>query len=329
MRVIVTGGAGYLGSSLLPLLQQAGHEILVLDSFCYDYRPPEGVAFRRAYLSEVQPEWLYGFDAVVHLAACANDSLSEAYPSSAWRTNLHGSETLISACIAARIPRFVQASTCSIYGYQPDRVLDESASLPPNGLYSKAKHKVEDLLQQHRSATFHPFILRFAPLYGWSPRMRTDIVVNSMTRCAMLYRQIVVHSPETWRPLLHVQDAADSLIRALEAPASLDGIYNVHAESYQLLDLACYVRDVFFEMGDVVKIAIEPKASPISYRIKSEKIRTSLNFAPRWQLFQGIQAMLQRSTATFDWWSIAGINVHSCRNTCNAGRTEMRGRTDA
>jgi nucleoside-diphosphate-sugar epimerase len=301
MKVLLTGGAGYLGSVLAPILFRAGHQVGVLDKVCRGHTFPDGVSIREADLFAVRADWLVDTDAVIHLAACSSDNSADREPAAAWRNNVTGSEHLIQACLAAGVSRFIQASTCSIYGWQPDTVADETTAPKPSGLYAQSKYAVEAALQKARSATFHPFILRKPTLFGWSPRMRTDLVVNSMLKRAMIDGFIPVHNPRVWRPVLHVRDAALAYLGALEAPLDQSGVYNVHFANYRLIDLACQIQNVLLEHGLMVPLKIENRAMPMSYRVESEKIRRCLQVRPSWSIASGIHEMLKQGSKKLDW----------------------------
>jgi nucleoside-diphosphate-sugar epimerase len=301
MKVLLTGGAGYLGSVLAPILFQAGHQVCVLDKVCRGNTFPDGISVREADLFAVRSDWLVGTDAVIHLAACSSDNSADREPTAAWRNNVTGSEYLIQTCLEAGVSRFIQASTCSIYGWRPDTVADETTAPKPSGLYAPSKYAVEAALQKARSATFCPFILRKPTLFGWSPRMRTDLVVNSMLTRAMIEGFIPVHNPRVWRPVLHVRDAALAYLSALEAPLDRCGIYNVHFANYRLIDIACQIQNALLEHGFRVQLKVENRDMPMSYRVESEKIRRCLKAHPSWSVRSGVHEMLGQGSKKVDW----------------------------
>jgi nucleoside-diphosphate-sugar epimerase len=248
-------------------------------------------------------DWLNGIDAIIHLAACSGDKSANGNPDEAWHNNVIGGEHLIRVCLEAGVSRFVQASTCSVYGFRPEEIVDETATPRPVGRYSESKYAVEVALNKSRSAKFHPFILRKPTLHGWSPRMRTDMVVHSMLKSALLEGTVCVHNPEVWRPVLHVRDAAFAYLRALEAPAGLASVYNVHFANYRLMDIALAVQRALAARGRRTEIKVEHTDMPLSYRVKSEKIHQCLQVRPHWNIEASIHEILDQSCNGSAWLS--------------------------
>jgi nucleoside-diphosphate-sugar epimerase len=301
MKVFLTGGAGYVGSVLAPMLHEAGHRLFVLDRVCMADALPHGISIRQADLLDVRPDWLFGMDAVIHLAACSSDKSANADPSAAWRNNVSGSEHLISACLEAGVRRFILASTCSVYGWRPQVISDEASTPHPVGSYAESKYAVEVALRAASSSKFYPTILRKPTLFGWSPRMRTDVAVNSMLKSAVLTGVVTVHSPQVWRPILHVRDAASTYLRALEAPHEFADTYNVHFENYRLIDIAREVQRAMKARGSPVRIVIENHSMPLSYRVDSSKVRRCLQVHPRHNIGSGVQEMLEQASEKREW----------------------------
>jgi nucleoside-diphosphate-sugar epimerase len=303
MNVLLTGAAGYLGSVLTPTLHEAGHRVVALDRSGFGNGLPNDISVLTADVLDFQVDWLNGIDAIIHLAACSSDKSADGNPGEAWHNNVIGAERLIQACLEAGVSRFVFASTCSVYGFRPEEILDETATPRPVGRYSESKYAVEVALNKARSATFHPFILRKPTLHGSSPRMRTDMVVHSMLKSALLEGIICVHNPEVWRPVLHVRDAAFAYLRALEAPAQFADVYNVHFANYRLMDIALVVQDALAARGHATEIKVEHSDMPMSYRVKSEKIHQCLQVRPSRSIESSVHEMLDQSCTGFDWSS--------------------------
>src|SRR5438874_1974164 len=160
MTIFLTGGSGYFGSILAPLLCSDGHDVRILDLSTPDYDLSERAVFMQGDFSQCKSEWLEGTDAVIHLAAFSNDRSADADPEAAWRVNVLASEALIEACQRARVPRFIQASTCSVYGWQPTIDSDEESPAGPVGNYAQSKFALEQALHRVASRDFCVFILR-------------------------------------------------------------------------------------------------------------------------------------------------------------------------
>jgi len=298
MQILVTGGAGYLGSILVPQLLARGHGVRVLDTF----------AFRDASLAASQnhacelirgdirstPDLsnaLRGCNAVVHLAGIVGDPACDANPQLASEVNLDATRTLIHLAAKSGVARFVFASSCSVYGAS-DSTLDETSSLNPLSIYAQAKIDSEQFLLSARSATFAPVILRFGTLFGLSPAMRFDLVVNLLVARAAATGRITLFNEDQWRPFLHVEDAARAVLACLDAASSIVSgqIFNAGSP-----DLNLRIRDV----GDAVQRLIpgtmvdrfENHADRRNYRVSFGKIQRALGFSPGRTLDSGIAEM--------------------------------------
>src|SRR5947209_3075587 len=246
--VLVTGGAGYLGSVLTEELDARGYRIIVFDNGITS--PGLLQDFNSNNVSYVQGDVrdpadlasvLKGVDGVVHLAGIVGDPACNADPDSAWTTNYLGTIYLAEACRRAGVGRFVFASSCSNYGLHIGADVDEWAPLNPQSVYAQTKIQSEHYLLSVRDELFSPCILRFATLYGLSQRMRFDLAVNVMTVKAALENKVVVHGGDQWRPFLHVRDATRAIIHILETTSSPSApeIYNCGSdtENYRLMEL--------------------------------------------------------------------------------------------
>lgn len=301
MRVVLTGHLGYIGAVMGPALLRAGHEVRGIDSGfyadCVLGPPPEAVPSRgRRDLRDVTAADVQGADAVVHLAALSNDPLGDLAPERTHEINHQASTRLARLARAAGVRRFVYASSCSVYGAaDTGQALDETAPFAPVTPYAVSKVAVEHDLRELADASFSPVFLRNATAYGFSPRLRCDIVVNDLVGRALLGREVTVLSDGTpWRPLAHVEDIAAATVAALEAPreAVHAEAFNVgrDADNHQVADLARCVAEA---VGDVdVRITGEHGPDPRSYRVDFSKITRHLPaFRPRWDLERGIRQL--------------------------------------
>ncbi len=289
-RVLVVGGAGFLGSVLVGRLLQKGYTVRVLDSLLYGrqsieafiensrFEPCEGDMRDISVLAGA----LKQVGAVVNLAAIVGDPACKASPSTTIETNYLANKVLAEACKYNQINRFIFASTCSVYGASRE-VVDETSDLHPLSLYTRSKIHSEEGILSLEDENFAPTILRMATLYGYSPRMRFDLVVNTMVKDAFSTGRITIHGGGTqWRPLLEVSDAAEAYILCLEAPLErIKGeIFNLGAEkqNYQILDIAAKVRRHL--PGAELHFAGE-MFDARDYSVCFKKIRRQLNFRPR------------------------------------------------
>lgn len=296
MRVLLTGHQGYLGTVMAPVLVAAGHEVVGLDSGLYAEcvlgpapQDPPGIAVD---LRDVTAGQLTGFDAVAHLAALSNDPLGALAPEITYDINHHASTRLAALAKYAGVSRFLYASTCSVYGAQGgDELVDEDAPLKPVTPYAESKVRVEDDLVALADEYFSPVSLRNATAFGFSPRLRADIVLNNLVGHAVLTGTVRVLSDGTpWRPLVHAADIAAAFAAALEAPREA-----IHAQAFNVgtelnnrtvAEIAAAV--VAAVPHSELMITGEAGADPRSYRVDFSRVRSALPaFASRWSIPAG------------------------------------------
>ncbi|HEX3785671.1 MAG TPA: SDR family oxidoreductase [Pseudonocardiaceae bacterium] len=295
MRVLLTGSTGYLGTVMAPVLAAAGHEVIGLDSGlfadCVLGPPPQDPAGFTVDLREVGPEHLTGVDAVVHLAALSNDPLGSLAPELTYDINYHASVRLARLAKEAGVGRFLYASTCSVYGAAGDGLVTEEAPLRPVTPYAESKVRVEDDLRELADDSFSPVFLRNATAFGFSPRLRADIVLNNLVGHAVLTGRVLVLSDGTpWRPLVHARDIAEAFSAALDAPRAA-----VHARPLNVgtEDNNVTVAQIAEEVVEAVPgarlvITGEHGADPRSYRVDFTAIKAALPaFQTRWSVKAG------------------------------------------
>jgi nucleoside-diphosphate-sugar epimerase len=302
MRVLVTGHHGYIGSVLAPMLHDAGHEVVGLDTFLYDgcdfgadERPFEE---RRGDVRDVTADDLEGFEAVVHLAALSNDPLGDLSPELTYDVNLRGTVHVAECAKAAGVERFVFASSCSMYGAADgDDLLDESAPLRPLTPYAESKVAAEARLSRLADDAFSPVSLRNATAYGASPRLRLDVVLNNLAGWAFSTGKIrLLSDGSAWRPIVHIRDIGRATLGALAAPRELmhDVAFNVGAssENYRVRELAELVHEQLPDSE--LEIAGASYADPRSYRVDFERFERLLpGYAPDWTARAGAAELVE------------------------------------
>jgi nucleoside-diphosphate-sugar epimerase len=295
-RILLTGHQGYLGTVLAPVLASAGHRVTGLDSGLFADcvlgpapADPPGLAVD---LRDVTVDQLVGFDAVVHFAALSNDPLGALDPGLTHEINHRASSRLARLAKEAGVARFLYASTCSVYGSQGgDELVGEDAPLKPVTAYAVSKVRVEDDLWELADAAFSPTALRNATAFGFSPRLRADIVLNNLVGHALLTGIVRVLSDGTpWRPLVHAADIAAAVVAVLEAPRSA-----VHARAFNVgteannRTVAQIAASVAAEVaGAEVLITGEAGPDPRSYRVDFSRLRAAVPaFTARWSIPAG------------------------------------------
>jgi nucleoside-diphosphate-sugar epimerase len=283
MNVLVTGHQGYLGAVLAPSLQAAGHHVVGLDTGYYagcDFGPSDSFEPSLALdVRDVTASDIDGFDAVVHLAALSNDPVGDLNADWTYAINRDATATLARAAKEARVNRFIFASSCSMYGAaEGDSWLDESAPLRPLTPYAESKVEAERALRELADDDFAPVSMRNATVYGVSPRLRLDVVLNNLVAWAHTTGSIRLQSDgSSWRPLIHVRDVARATLALLEAPLELvrGEAYNIGSaeQNYRIRDLAETVRDRLPQCD--VTFAEGASPDPRSYRVDFSKFHSA------------------------------------------------------
>jgi nucleoside-diphosphate-sugar epimerase len=303
-RILLIGGAGYVGSEISAQLLDAGYNVRTIDLLVYD----NGVAvlgflrnpryeFRRVDLVDTESivSMLDGVTDVVVLAGLVGDPITKAYPAASETINLTGTRRLLDALDGHGLNKLLFISTCSNYGLIPDGALaDEGFELKPLSLYARAKVEIEDHLRERKeSVDYHFTILRFATAFGLSPRMRFDLTVNEFTREMFLRRELLVFDADTWRPYCHVHDFGVLIRRVLEAPLELvDGeVFNAGGEVNNYTK-QMIVDDLKLRLPDAPVRFQEHGSDPRNYRVSFARVRDRLAFEPEITVPNGIDELL-------------------------------------
>jgi nucleoside-diphosphate-sugar epimerase len=284
MKILVTGGAGYVGCVLTPHLLKQGHTVTVLDLFIYgdnllpkhnNLRTVSGDIRDRQLVESI----MEGHDTVIHLACISNDPSFELNPDLGRSINLDAFEPLVKISVDSGVKRFIYASSSSVYGVKDVQDVNEDMALEPLTDYSKFKVDCENILGRYQSDNFCTVTLRPATVCGYSPRQRLDVVVNILTNLAYHKREITVFGGEQLRPNIHIGDMVNAYDLLLSAPTSViaGDVFNAGYENHTVNQLAEMVRDA---VGQDVKILRQDTEDNRSYHVSSQKIASKLGFQP-------------------------------------------------
>jgi len=294
-RVMVTGGAGYVGAVLVPKLLNEGYLVRVLDLYMFGDSVLDSVK-DHPNLEQVKGDirdrttlerTLAGCDAVIHLACISNDPSFELNPELGKSINYDSFPDLVDISKDSGVHRFIYASSSSVYGVRDEENVTEELALLPLTDYSKYKALCEDILLKKRDPGFTTLSLRPATVCGYSPRLRLDLTVNILTNHAVNRNQITVFGGSQKRPNIHIEDVTDLYVKSLKwSDESIDGkIFNAGYENHSVNEIAQIVRT---GVGGNVDINVEPTDDLRSYHISSEKIRRELGFEPTRSLDQAV-----------------------------------------
>lgn len=299
MWTLVTGGAGYLGSWLVRKLLRTNHPVRVVDSLLYGgdslipiFAEPN-MEFVRGDLriSQAHERWLHEVDTVVHLSSLVGDKICNRFPEAAEEINCRATCEFFDTCRRFGVRRFIFASTCSNYGItDPEIFVDEEAPLNPVSLYATTKVNAERYIQDHNDGKIQVFILRFATLFGISPRMRFDLLLNELTWQAVTRKRIELYGPKSWRPFLHVRDAVEAILLCLSIDKKKGrGTKILNVGSGALNVQKDVLADILARLVPSVRVETqEQKRDPRNYKVSFERMVREFGFSPQRTLEQGI-----------------------------------------
>ena len=294
-KVLVTGGAGYIGSFVVDLLLKQNYSVCVLDNLTFgddgikEFYDNANFEFIKGDIKNIKDvvRAMEGVSIVIHLAAIVGDPASQIDEAETLTVNYYATKFLVELSIERKIEHFIFASTCSVYGASDGQIIDETSVLNPVSTYATTKIKSEELITSYKDQ-LPTTILRLSTIYGLSKRMRFDLVVNILTAKAFFENKFDIYDGEQWRPLLHAKDAARAFVICATSPVKLSGeAFNVGSDeaSLQISDIGKLVKR---EFPDAEVSFFENKVDRRSYNVTFKKIQSEFGFKLTKNIFDGI-----------------------------------------
>ena len=286
-KILITGGAGYIGTVLTNELLKKGYKPDIADTLWYGNYLSEEVQVNKVNILELTQKEVEPYDVVIFLGGVSNDPMAEYKPCINFSENLASPSYLAyitrkAAADTKTQKRFIYASSCSVYGYTSNELMSEEDAVPPPHFpYGISKLGGERSVMSLEDEYFRPIALRKGTVGGWSPRMRFDLVVNVMTKFALLNKNITVHNPSLWRPLVDIRDVVQAYIRSIESNIDITGIYNVSYDNYTIGRLADEIKDQFNEFGINISIETQNKEDLRNYKVSTDKAKKELDFVAK------------------------------------------------
>jgi nucleoside-diphosphate-sugar epimerase len=281
MKILIAGGAGYIGSALVPKLIDRGYEIDVIDLLWFGNQLPPSVKIIQKDVFDMHEKDLHGYHQVIFLAGLSNDPMAEFSPGLNFIHNAAAPAYLAYISKIANVHRFIYAGSCSVYGYTVNELYDETSPASSMYPYGISKLQGEKAVMQMADKGFSSICFRQGTVSGYSPRMRLDLIVNTMFKTAMERGEIIINNPSIWRPILSIDDACNAYIRAIEASDEISGIFNIASGNYTVGETADLVKNVLEQkIGRRIGLVIKHLQDFRNYKVNIDKAVNVLSFKP-------------------------------------------------
>jgi nucleoside-diphosphate-sugar epimerase len=285
MKILIAGGAGYIGSALAPTLLEHGYQVEVVDLLWFGNNLPKQVKVIKKDLFDCHEADFKGYDQVIFLAGLSNDPMAEFSPSKNFILNGALPSFLAYRAKNAGVKRFIYASSCSVYGYTVDELYSEEDPVTCDYPYGISKLQGERGALQMIRPDFSVIALRQGTICGHSPRMRMDLIVNTMFKTAMTQGKIMINNPSIWRPIYDIRDAINGFIRAIQSDLSVNGVFNVCSDNYTVGQVGDLAKEEIEQLsGKKIHLEIKNIEDFRNYKVSIEKARTELGFHPQYTI---------------------------------------------
>lgn len=314
MKLLIAGGGGYVGSVLIPKLLDRGYKVDVVDLFWFGNHLPLQAGILNKDIFDLSREDLEPYDQVIFLAGLSNDPMAEYSPAKNFVFNAAAPAYLAYMAKISGVKRYIYASSCSVYGYTENELYDESRPVSSSYPYGISKLQGEQAVMQLADDSFSVISLRKGTVSGYSPRMRFDLIINTMFKTAMKNRVITVNNPAIWRPILSINDAATAYIRAVEANPNTSGIFNVASGNYTVGEVGDLVKGEIEERLSIrINLCIKHLEDFRNYKVSIEKANNVLSFHPSGDVKSIVRSLIDHMDKYEGWDNPRYSNIESFR----------------
>jgi len=314
MRILVAGGAGYLGSALVPKLLDRGYEVDVVDLFWFGNHLPSDTGIIHKDIFDISVQDLEVYEQVVFLAGLSNDPMAEYSPSQNFIFNAAAPAYLAYVAKKAGVKRYVYACSCSVYGYTDNELFDETRPVSSSYPYGISKLQGEHAVMNLLDKDFSVISLRKGTVSGYSPRMRLDLIINTMFKNGLANQEITVNNPAIWRPIVSIEDATNAYVRAIEANERISGIFNIASGNYTVGEVGDLVKMAMEEqLGIRVRLTIKHKRDFRNYKVSSQKAENVLSFHPNHDVKSIVKNLIENMDRFHDWDNPQYYNIETLK----------------
>jgi nucleoside-diphosphate-sugar epimerase len=315
MNILIAGGAGYIGSALVPRLLDRGYSLKVVDLLWFGNHLPKEVEVLNKDIFDLSVEDLKGVDQVIFLAGLSNDPMAEFSPSMNFVYNAASPAYLAYIAKAAGVKRYIYAGSCSVYGYTVNELYGEEDPAVSKYPYGISKLQGEKAVLQMQDEGFSVICFRQGTVSGYSPRMRLDLIVNTMFKTSVEKKKIVINNPSIWRPILGIDDACNGYIRAIESSQEISGIFNIASGNYTVGEVGDIVRaSVEKKLGFKVGLTLKHIQDLRNYKVSVDKARNMLSFKPRHDVESIVDDLIGHHKSFGDFDNPAYYNIKVFRS---------------
>ncbi len=320
MKILVAGGAGFIGSVLVPILQDHGYDVDVVDSLWFGNNLPDSVRVTQRDLFTLTADDMSGYDQVVFLAGLSNDPMAEFSPSRNFIENGALPSYLAFIAKQAGVKRFVYASSCSVYGYTVNELYDEQAPVTCGYPYGISKLQGERGVLQLQDDTFSTIALRQGTVNGYSPRTRFDLIVNTMYKFAITEGRIVINNPSIWRPILDVRDTASAFLRSVQSDSTISGVFNVAYDNFTVGQIGDLIKEEVERLtGKTIRLEVKDVQDFRNYKVTTEKARTYLGFRPKYNVTDMVHSLHEHRESYGDFTKESYYNINTFKAMTEKG----------